>query len=116
MVVDAPGDGQGDQKEFAATVAGDLGEFPGVAAVSAPMMNPKGDLTIVLVTPQGSPASDSTRDLVSALRDRADQIPADAGIEGLVTGTTALNIDTADRLSAACRATSWSSSASRCCC
>jgi uncharacterized membrane protein YdfJ with MMPL/SSD domain len=101
VVVDAPGVAQADQKEFANEVAKDLGEFPGVAAASAPIQNEKGDLTIVLVTPETSPASDETRDLVSALRDKADRIPADAGIEGLVTGTTALNIDTADRLSAA---------------
>jgi putative drug exporter of the RND superfamily len=101
VVVDAPGVAQADQKQFAHAVAKDLGEFPGVAAASAPIQNPKGDLTIVLVTPETSPASDETRDLVMALRDRADRIPADAGIQGLVTGTTALNIDTADRLSAA---------------
>jgi uncharacterized membrane protein YdfJ with MMPL/SSD domain len=101
VVVDAPGVERADQQEFADAVAKDLGEFPGVAAASAPIQNEQRDLTIVMVTPVGSPASDETRDLVAALRDRADQIPADAGIEGLVTGTTALNIDTADQLSAA---------------
>jgi uncharacterized membrane protein YdfJ with MMPL/SSD domain len=101
VVVDAPGVDRADQREFADAVAKDLGEFPGVAAASAPIQNKQRDLTIVMVTPDGSPASDETRDLVAALRDRADQIPADAGIEGLVTGTTALNIDTADQLSAA---------------
>jgi RND superfamily putative drug exporter len=101
VVVDAPGVPHDKQKEFANDVAKGLGEFPGVAAASAPIQNPKGDLTIVMVTPEGSPASDETRDLVTALRDRADEIPKDAGIEGLVTGTTALNIDTADQLAAA---------------
>jgi uncharacterized membrane protein YdfJ with MMPL/SSD domain len=101
VVVDAPGVAHADQKAFADAVAKDLGEFPGVAAASPPVQNEQGDLTIVMVTPEGSPASEETRDLVAALRDRADEIPADAGIEGLVTGTTALNIDTADRLSAA---------------
>jgi uncharacterized membrane protein YdfJ with MMPL/SSD domain len=101
VVVDAPGVARADQQEFANAVAEALGEFPGVAAASAPIQNEARDLTIVMVTPEGSPASDETRDLVAALRDRADEIPADAGIEGLVTGTTALNIDTADQLSAA---------------
>jgi RND superfamily putative drug exporter len=72
-----------------------------VRTASPPIQNKERDLTIVMVTPDGSPASDETRDLVAALRDRADEIPKDAGVEGLVTGTTALNIDTADQLSAA---------------
>jgi uncharacterized membrane protein YdfJ with MMPL/SSD domain len=101
VVVDAPGVAKSEQKQFAKDVAHGLEEFPGVAAVSPPAQNKAGDLTIVAVTPEGSPSSDSTRDLVSALRDKADTIPASAGIEGLVTGTTALNIDTADRLSEA---------------
>ena len=35
------------------------------------------------------------------MRDKADEIPERYGIEAFVTGTTALNIDTADRLAAA---------------
>ena len=42
-----------------------------------------------------------TRDLVTALRDKADELPKDAGITAYVTGQTAVNIDTADRLSEA---------------
>jgi uncharacterized membrane protein YdfJ with MMPL/SSD domain len=42
-----------------------------------------------------------TKDLVTHLRDKADEIRAMTGVEALITGTTALNIDTADRLSAA---------------
>ena len=40
-------------------------------------------------------------DLVDALRTRPTRIRPRPGIEAFVTGTTALNIDTADRLSAA---------------
>jgi RND superfamily putative drug exporter len=72
-----------------------------VAAVSAPLQNPKGDLTIVQVTPTGGPASDETKDLVSVMREKADSLRAQTGIAAYVTGTTALNIDTADQLSAA---------------
>jgi putative drug exporter of the RND superfamily len=101
VVVDAPGVAPEDQKAFANEVADGLEEFPGVAAVSPPVHNETGELTIFSVTPTGSPTSEETRQLVSDLRAKADTIPASAGIEGLVTGTTALNIDTADRLSAA---------------
>jgi RND superfamily putative drug exporter len=101
VVVDAPGVAPEDQKAFAKKVADGLEDFPGVAAVSPPVPNETGELTIFSVTPKGSPTSEETRQLVSDLRAKADTIPASAGIEGLVTGTTALNIDTADRLSAA---------------
>jgi uncharacterized membrane protein YdfJ with MMPL/SSD domain len=82
-------------------VAGVLKDLPGVAAVSPPMQNKAGDLTIVQVTPTTGPASDETKDLVSLMRDKAAAIPKDRNINAYVTGTTALNIDTADRLGAA---------------
>ena len=87
-----------------------------MAAVSPAMPNEAGDLWIVQVTPETGPASDETRDLVTALRDKADELPKDAGITAYVTGQTAVNIDTADRLTRRCRCTSPSSSAWRCCC
>ena len=87
-----------------------------MAAVSPAMPNDAGDLWIVQVTPDAGPASDETRDLVTALRNKADELPKSAGIKAYVTGQTAVNIDTADQLSGRCRATSPSSSGSRCCC
>jgi RND superfamily putative drug exporter len=65
------------------------------------MQNDAGDLTVVAVTPDSAPSSDATSDLVSALRDTADQIPRSQHINAYVTGQTAINIDTADRLAAA---------------
>jgi RND superfamily putative drug exporter len=53
------------------------------------------------VTPDSSPSSDATNDLVSKLRDTADEIPRSSHITAYVTGQTAVNIDTADRLAAA---------------
>ena len=79
--------------------------------------NEAGDLTIVSVTPDERPGLATRRkDLVDALRDKADEVPAESGIDAYVTGTTALNIDTADRLSAALPKYVRSSSGSRCCC
>ena len=101
VVVDAPKLPADQQKQLASKVAEGLEKFPNVAAVSPAIQNEKGDLTIVSVTPKTGPASDETKDLVTVLRDKADSIRAQTGIEAYVTGTTALNIDTADRLSAA---------------
>jgi membrane protein YdfJ len=101
VVVDAPNLSPERQKQIAGDVSKGLKEFPGVAGVSQPHQNEKGDVTIVAVTPEGSPASNETKDLVTHLRDKADEIRATSGVEAYVTGQTAVNIDTADTLSAA---------------
>jgi uncharacterized membrane protein YdfJ with MMPL/SSD domain len=101
VVVDAPNLSAGEQKDLANKVVEGLKEFPGVAAVSPATQNEAGDLTVVKVTPATGPASDETKDLVTALRDKADEIKDETGIQAFVTGTTALNIDTADTLNAA---------------
>jgi putative drug exporter of the RND superfamily len=101
VVVDAPELPRHLQEELATGVKQGVEKFPGVAAVAPPAQNERGDVTILSVTPTGSPASDETRDLVSLMREEADRIPERYGIEAYVTGTTALNIDTADQLAAA---------------
>jgi uncharacterized membrane protein YdfJ with MMPL/SSD domain len=100
-VVDAPDLSREDQLSIGEKLAAGLEEFPGVAAVSPPAQNFTHDLTIVQVIPTGSPASDSTKDLVEALRVRADEVREETGIEAYVTGQTAIDIDTADSLNAA---------------
>jgi putative drug exporter of the RND superfamily len=100
-VVYAPEVPRDKQKELAQGVADEIKTFPGVAAVSDPAQNETGDVTVVSVTPKSGPASDETKDLVSYMRDEAEQIPAKYGIDAYVTGTTAMNIDTNDKLAAA---------------
>jgi uncharacterized membrane protein YdfJ with MMPL/SSD domain len=100
VVVDAPGLERKQQEQLATGVVAELKDFPNVAAVSPPAQNERGDVTIVQVTPTSGPASDETRELVEYMRDRADELPA-GGPEAYVTGTTALNIDTADQLAKA---------------
>jgi uncharacterized membrane protein YdfJ with MMPL/SSD domain len=101
VVVDGPGVPKDKQDELAKAVTVELKKFPNVAAVSQPMQNEAGDVTIVSVTPTSGPASDDTKDLVDYMRTKADELPERYGIEAYVTGTTALNIDTADTLAAA---------------
>jgi len=101
IAVDAPGLSREEQKDLARNLSAGLEEFPNVAAVSQPAQNEAGDVTIVSVTPRSGPASDGTKDLVASLRSKADEIREKTGIEAYVTGQTATNIDTADRLSAA---------------
>jgi putative drug exporter of the RND superfamily len=106
-VVDAPDLTPQEQKELGKNLTEGVSEFPGVAAVSDPVTNETGELTIVQITPTSGPASHETKDLVERLRDKADVAEADAeadagiGMDIYITGTTALNIDTSDTLSAA---------------
>src|SRR5262249_22823509 len=51
VVVDAPEVDPADRAALASGVADGLEGFPGVAAVSQPLQNEAGDLTILLVTP-----------------------------------------------------------------
>jgi putative drug exporter of the RND superfamily len=100
VVVDAPNLPASEQARVAGAVTEGLKEFDGVAAVSEPSQNEAGDLTVISVTPTSGPTTQETRDLVTALRDKADEVSAATGIDAYVTGQTAINIDTADRLNA----------------
>jgi uncharacterized membrane protein YdfJ with MMPL/SSD domain len=100
VVVDAPGLTKEQQEQVAKTATSRLSALKDVAAVSPPQQNKSGDVTIVLVTPKSGPTSDATKHLVSYIREKAKDVKKQNGIDVLVTGTTALNIDTADRLSA----------------
>ncbi len=100
IVVDAPNLPADEQKQVAGAVAEGLEEFDGVAAISPPTQNEAGDLTVVSVTPTSGPTAEETRNLVTELRAKADEVNAESGIDAYVTGQTAINIDTADRLNA----------------
>ena len=93
--------GREDAKAIAQDAAKELRDFPGVAAASDPVFNESGQVAIIIVTPTGSPSSDATKDLVARMRDTAADIRHDSGINAMVTGTTAINIDTSDKLTAA---------------
>ncbi len=71
-----------------------------VASVSDPIPNESGSVVIVQVTPKTSPQSEATKTLVQDIRNRAQPLRK-SGVDVLVTGTTAINIDTADKLAAA---------------
>jgi RND superfamily putative drug exporter len=90
-----------DANAIAQEAAAQLRDFPGVAAASEPVFNDSGQVAIIMVTPTGSPSSDATKDLVGHMRDVAADVRRDSGINAMVTGTTAINIDTSDKLTAA---------------
>ncbi|MGV9884860.1 MMPL family transporter [Streptomyces sp. NPDC003006] len=71
----------------------------GVAAVNPAVMNEAGDTGLLTVVPTGGPTSESTNDLVDAIRDKKSQIHEATGAQVAVTGQTALNIDMSKKLS-----------------
>jgi RND superfamily putative drug exporter len=93
--------GQANPQQVAREAYNVLKDFPGVAAVSQPLMNKSDNVAILIVTPTTSPSSEATKDLVARLRDVAADVRKEAGIDAMVTGTTAINIDTSDKLAAA---------------
>ena len=78
-----------------------LGGLPDVASVSPPIQNSTKDVTIVIVTPKSSPTSGQTSQLVNLVRTDAVQVQKATGVEVLVTGSTAVNIDVSNKLQAA---------------
>jgi putative drug exporter of the RND superfamily len=78
-----------------------LAKLPDVAAVSAPTFNNTKHIAIIQVTPNSAPSSQATKNLVADIRTRADAVGKRYGVEALVTGTTALNIDVSNKLNTA---------------
>ena len=99
IVVDSTG--QKDPKQVAKLVQQGLSGATDVAAVSAPIPNKTGEVSIISVTPKSSPSSEQTKTLVKAIRARAEQVRQQYKIDILVTGTAAINIDVSDKLSSA---------------
>ena len=77
VVVDATGKKHPEQIANAASKA--LGEFPNVAAASAPIFNESGEIAIISVTPETGPSSQGTTKLVSAIRKAAAPVRESMG-------------------------------------
>jgi uncharacterized membrane protein YdfJ with MMPL/SSD domain len=99
VVVNAPPT-DNPQQVAEAAVKG-LSGLPDVASVSPPIQNSTKDVTIVIVTPKSSPSSSQTSQLVTLVRSDAVQVQKKTGVQVLVTGPTAVNIDVSNKLQAA---------------
>ena len=99
VVVDAQG--ADDPKAAVAAVEKRIGATPGVVSVSAPRFNQAGDTAAFSAVPQWAPTDKKTEDLVHTIRDRRAATVAGTGATFEVTGTTALNIDVAQKVQGA---------------
>jgi RND superfamily putative drug exporter len=78
-----------------------LGQFKDVAAASPAIPNATGKVSIVSLTPASGPSTKATKDLVASIRAQAAKARAQYGVDVLVTGPTAINIDVASKLASA---------------
>ncbi|MEU8649441.1 MMPL family transporter [Streptomyces sp. NPDC048737] len=99
VVVDARGDS--GPKAAAQAVADRVGGTEGVVSVSPARFNEAGDTAVFSVVPSTAPTDERTKDLVKTIRGERPGIEAETGATFEVTGSTALNIDIADKVQAA---------------
>ncbi|MEV6512255.1 MMPL family transporter [Streptomyces sp. NPDC051642] len=89
-------------KAAAATVERRIAAVPGVVSVTPIRFNSTGNTALFTAVPAEAPTSEKTVDLVHTIRDDRPAIKAAApGATFEVTGTTALNIDVAQKVSGA---------------
>ncbi|MFJ1968301.1 MMPL family transporter [Streptomyces sp. NPDC087903] len=96
IVVDARA--AADPKAAVQVIEKRIGATDGVVSVSAPRFNEAGDTAVFSAVPANAPTSEKTKDLVHTIRDaRPATESAGDGATFEVTGTTALNIDVAQK-------------------
>ncbi|WCH92482.1 MMPL family transporter [Streptomyces moderatus] len=99
VVVDAKGDS--DAKGAVTTVSEEIAGTEGAVSVSPARFNEAGDTAVFSVVPSTAPTDEKTKDLVTTIRDARPATEAETGATFEVTGTTAMNIDIADKVQAA---------------
>lgn len=96
VVVDATG--ADDPKAAVSEISGRLAGTKGVVSVSPARFNKAQDTAVLSVTPSTAPADERTKDLVHTIREERPATESAVGATFEVTGTTALNIDVAQKL------------------
>ncbi|MFF1445987.1 MMPL family transporter [Streptomyces sp. NPDC058295] len=99
LVVNA--DGAADPQAAVKTIEQNIGDVPGVVSVSQARFDEAGDTAVFSVVPSTAPTSEETKELVSTIRDQRADIDAGTGATFEVTGTTAADIDMADKVQSA---------------
>jgi RND superfamily putative drug exporter len=92
------GDGGAATRSAAKAVADAVAKLPDVASVTAPVLSRTGDAAVVSVTPGSGPQSERTERLLTDIRTARDGIERGTDTDVDVTGTTAVNLDVASKL------------------
>ncbi|NGO08877.1 MMPL family transporter [Streptomyces sp. HC44] len=96
IVVDAKG--ADDAKAAVTTISEKVAGTSGVVSVSAPRFNPAGDTAVFSAVPATGPSEEKTKNLVHAIRGERPATESATGTTFQVTGTTAVNIDVAQKV------------------
>ncbi|MFF7309811.1 MMPL family transporter [Streptomyces sp. NPDC008137] len=99
IVVD--GKGAADPKGAADSIAKEIGATKGVVSVSPARFNDAGDTAVFSVVPSTAPTDEKTKNLVTTIRDERPGIESGTGASYEVTGSTAMNIDIAEKVQSA---------------
>ncbi|SDO06319.1 putative drug exporter of the RND superfamily [Streptomyces sp. cf386] len=99
VVVDVKGDA--DPKGAVTTVSEEIGGTEGVVSVSPARFNDAGDTAVFSVVPSTAPTDEKTKELVTTIRGERPGVETETGATFEVTGTTAMNIDIADKVQSA---------------
>ncbi|GGR33020.1 membrane protein [Streptomyces aurantiogriseus] len=99
IVVDARG--ADDPKTAVSTISEEIGATKGIVSVSQARFNEAGDTAVFMATPSTSPTDEKTKTLVKTIRDERPAVESATDASFEVTGTTALNIDMAEKVQAA---------------
>ncbi|MFF5649065.1 MMPL family transporter [Streptomyces collinus] len=99
IVVDVKG--AADPKAAAGTIAQEIGGTKGIVSVSPARFNEAGDTAVFSAVPATAPTDQKTKNLVTTIRDERPGIESGTGASYEVTGTTAMNIDIAEKVQAA---------------
>jgi RND superfamily putative drug exporter len=99
IVVDA-GDAA-DPEKAVVSIAGAVAGMDGVVSVSPALFNDAKDTAFFSAVPATSPTDAATKDLVGDLRAARPRLTAGTGATLQVTGTTAVNIDMAEKIQGA---------------
>ncbi|WP_448331480.1 MMPL family transporter [Streptomyces sp. DSM 41534] len=87
-----------DPKAAVKAVSAKIAHTKGVVSVSPARFNQTGDAAILSAVPSTAPTSRQTQDLVHSIRGQRPAIESATGADFEVTGTTALNIDVAQKM------------------
>jgi len=90
-----------DGEAAGATLRTRLAALDDVTAVSVARPTADGALTTLTVTPASGPSAQATKDLVERIRADEPALTAGTGTDLSVTGSTAVNIDVADKMGSA---------------
>lgn len=90
-----------EPKSAVQAIAGKIEATEGIVSVSEARFNPAGDTAMFTATPSTAPTSQQTMDLVNLIREQRPATEAGTGATFMVTGTTAVNIDVAQKMQGA---------------